>query len=93
MHDSLEFACEFYFFRDIFLEKHWRSIVSRSVCDQFFDAQTKAATPEDVPPIITANKNYLISIYREKIYLVAVTQMEGLFLDILICRKFVICKL
>ncbi|KAL5251196.1 hypothetical protein ACHWQZ_G016788 [Mnemiopsis leidyi] len=61
---------------DIFLEKHWRSIVSRSVCDQFFDAQTKAPTPEDVPPIITTNKNYLISIYREKIYLVAVTQME-----------------
>ena len=64
-------------FRDIFLEKHWRTIVSRSVCDHFFDAQTKASTPEDVPPIITANKNCLINIYREKIYLVAVTQMEG----------------
>ena len=30
-----------HYFRDIFLEKHWRSVVGRSVCDQFFDAQTK----------------------------------------------------
>ena len=66
-----------FFPRDIFLEKHWRTIVSRSVCDHFFDAQTKATTPEDVPPIITANKSCLINIYREKIYLVAVIQMEG----------------
>lgn len=28
---------------DIFLEKHWRSVVSRSVCDYFLDAQR--ATP------------------------------------------------
>lgn len=26
-------------FSDIFLEKHWRSVVSRSVCDYFLDAQ------------------------------------------------------
>jgi len=61
---------------DIFLEKHWRSVVGRSVCDQFFDAQTKASTPDDVPPVIVTQKNYLISIFREKIYLVAVSQME-----------------
>ena len=70
-------------FSDIFLEKHWRAVVSRSVCDHFFEAQSKASSPEDVPPIITANKNYLISIYREKIYLVAVAQMEGLFFTLL----------
>ena len=70
--------CDSFILSDIFLEKHWRTIVSRSVCDHFFEAQTKASSPEDVPPIITANKSYLISIYREKIYLVAVAQMEGM---------------
>ena len=28
-------------FRDIFLEKHWRSVLGRSVCDYFFEAQGK----------------------------------------------------
>ena len=30
-------------FRDIFLEKHWRSVLSRSVCDYFFEAQGKVS--------------------------------------------------
>ena len=30
-----------YFHRDIFLEKHWRSVLGRSVCDHFFEAQGK----------------------------------------------------
>ncbi|KAM9325774.1 AP-3 complex subunit mu-1 isoform 1-T1 [Gastrophryne carolinensis] len=61
---------------DIFLEKHWKSVVSRSVCDYFFEAQEKAADIENVPPVISTPHHYLINIYREKMFFVAVIQSE-----------------
>ncbi|XP_788453.3 AP-3 complex subunit mu-2 [Strongylocentrotus purpuratus] len=61
---------------DIFMEKHWKSVVSRSVCDYFFEAQEKACSKLDVPPIIATPHHYLISIYRNQIYFVAVVQTE-----------------
>ncbi|XP_069096940.1 AP-3 complex subunit mu-1 [Pleurodeles waltl] len=61
---------------DIFLEKHWKSVVSRSVCDYFFEAQDKAADVENVPPVIPTPHHYLISIYRDKLFFVAVIQTE-----------------
>ncbi|XP_068111479.1 AP-3 complex subunit mu-1 [Hyperolius riggenbachi] len=61
---------------DIFLEKHWKSVVSRSVCDYFFEAQEKAADVENVPPVIPTPHHYLISIFREKLFFVAVIQSE-----------------
>ncbi|XP_075073159.1 AP-3 complex subunit mu-1 isoform X2 [Mixophyes fleayi] len=61
---------------DIFLEKHWKSVVSRSVCDYFFEAQEKALDVENVPPVIPTPHHYLISIYREKMFFVAVIQSE-----------------
>ncbi|XP_023222903.1 AP-3 complex subunit mu-1-like isoform X2 [Centruroides sculpturatus] len=61
---------------DIFMEKHWKSVIHRSVCDYFFDAQRKAATPDDIPPVIATAHHYLISIYRRKIFFVAVTTSE-----------------
>ncbi|XP_075697965.1 AP-3 complex subunit mu-1 [Rhinoderma darwinii] len=61
---------------DIFLEKHWKSVVSRSVCDYFFEAQEKAADVENVPPVIPTPHHYLISIYKEKMFFVAVIQSE-----------------
>ena len=64
-------------YREIFMEKHWRSVVSRSVCDYFFDAQSKASSMTDVPPVITTPHYYLITIYRNNLYFVAVLQNEG----------------
>ncbi|XP_041125236.1 AP-3 complex subunit mu-1-like isoform X2 [Polyodon spathula] len=61
---------------DIFLEKHWKSVVSRSVCDYFFEAQEKAIDVENVPPVIPTPHHYLISIYQDKIFFVAVIQTE-----------------
>ncbi len=29
------------FFSDILLEKHWKSVIHRSICDYFFEAQKK----------------------------------------------------
>lgn len=61
---------------DIFLEKHWKSVVSRSVCDYFFEAQERATEPENVPPVISTPHHYLISVLRHRIYFVAVIQSE-----------------
>jgi len=61
---------------EIFMEKHWRSVVSRSVCDYFFQAQAKASSPSDVPPVISTPHYYLISIYRNNMHFVAVMQNE-----------------
>uniref|UniRef100_A0A8C9S2V9 Adaptor related protein complex 3 subunit mu 1 n=1 Tax=Scleropages formosus TaxID=113540 RepID=A0A8C9S2V9_SCLFO len=60
----------------IFLEKHWKSVISRSVCDYLFEAQGKASAPENVPPVIATPHHYLISVYRDRIFFVAVIQTE-----------------
>lgn len=62
--------------RDIFLEKHWKSPVARSLCDYFFDHQRKVTNPEDTPPIISTPHHYLISIFRSNMYFVAVCMTE-----------------
>ncbi len=59
------------------MEKHWKSVVNRSVCDYFFEAQAKASNPADVPAVIPTPHYYLISIFRNSIYFVSVTQSEG----------------
>ncbi|KAF8783161.1 AP-3 complex subunit mu-1 like protein [Argiope bruennichi] len=61
---------------DVFMEKHWKSVIHRSVCDYFFDAQRKAASPDDIQPIIATPHHYLISIFRCNMFFVAVTTTE-----------------
>ncbi|XP_013380709.1 AP-3 complex subunit mu-1-like [Lingula anatina] len=61
---------------DVFMEKHWKSVINRSICDYFFEVQSKAATPEDVPPVISTPHHYLINIYRSQLHLVAVVTTE-----------------
>ncbi|BFZ05944.1 hypothetical protein BsWGS_08983 [Bradybaena similaris] len=61
---------------DIFLEKHWKSAVNKSVCDYFFEAQTKASNPEDVPPVIVTPHHYIINVFRNNLYFVAIVTTE-----------------
>uniref|UniRef100_A0AAQ5Y6G6 MHD domain-containing protein n=1 Tax=Amphiprion ocellaris TaxID=80972 RepID=A0AAQ5Y6G6_AMPOC len=61
---------------DIFLEKHWKSVISRSVCDYFFEVKEKAVDPENVPPVLQTPHHYLISIYRGKLFFLSVVQTE-----------------
>lgn len=67
------------------MEKHWCSVVSRSVCDYFFDALAKASSPSDVPPVISTPHYYLISIFRNNMHFVAVVQNEGAFICLSVC--------
>lgn len=59
------------------MEKHWKSVITRSVCDYFFDEQRKVAGPEDMPPVIATPHHYLISIHRCCMFFVAVCMTEG----------------
>ncbi|KAJ8676234.1 hypothetical protein QAD02_012020 [Eretmocerus hayati] len=61
---------------DVFMEKHWKSPVARSLCDYFFDQQHKVSSPENTPPIIATPHHYLISIYRSSLFFVAVCTSE-----------------
>ncbi|VDK50779.1 unnamed protein product [Cylicostephanus goldi] len=67
---------DFPFFRDVILEKHWKSVIHRSICDYFFDAQKKAASPEDVSPVLSTPHHYLINVYHNQVYFLAVTTTE-----------------
>lgn len=58
----------------MFLEKHWKSVVPRSVCDYYLEAQR--ANPDDVPPVIATPHHYLLSIQRGGVSLVAVCMTE-----------------
>ncbi|XP_055716510.1 AP-3 complex subunit mu-2 [Phlebotomus papatasi] len=59
---------------DVFLEKHWKSVVPRSVCDYFLDILR--AKPNDIPPIIATPHHYLTCIQRGGVYLLAVCKQE-----------------
>ena len=41
------------------MEKHWSSVVSRSVCDYLFEAQTKSTSAADLPPVISTPHYYI----------------------------------
>lgn len=56
------------------MEKHWKSVVPRSVCDYYLEAQR--ATPEDVNPVIATPHHYLISIRRGGVSYVAVCMTD-----------------
>jgi AP-3 complex subunit mu len=57
---------------DIFMEKHCKSVVHRSICDYFFEVQKQCAKPEDIPAVISTPHNKLILVYRNKLYFLAV---------------------
>ncbi|CAF4050223.1 unnamed protein product, partial [Rotaria magnacalcarata] len=61
---------------DTFMEKHWKAVLNKSICDYFYEAQKKCANPEDIPPIIRTPHHYLINIYRNHLYFVAVITQE-----------------
>ena len=62
--------------KDIFMEKHWKTAIKKSVCDFVFEALEKASSPEDLPPVVTAPHHYLVTIYRDRLYFIAVITKE-----------------
>ncbi|GAB5037654.1 p-3 complex subunit [Nannochloropsis oceanica] len=61
---------------EVLIEKHWRSVTPRAVCDFFWDEVNKYPDKLDVPPLIAASKYYLVNIYREELFLVGTMLSE-----------------
>ena len=62
------------------MEKHWKSVVPRTICDYFFSVQRKVTSNDDIPPVIAAPHHYLINIIRNNLVYIAVCVSEGNFL-------------
>lgn len=59
------------------MEKHYKSVVPRSVLDYLFDAQKKATSPDNLPVIIpTPTPEFLITVQRCKLLFVSVVREE-----------------
>lgn len=56
------------------MEKHWRSVISRSVCDYYLEEQRTHGG--DVSPVIATPHHYLISIQRSGVSFVAACMEE-----------------
>ena len=61
---------------EVLIEKHWRGVTSRSVCDFFWDEVNKYETKEEMPPVVATSKFYLISIYRDDVFLLVTSSGE-----------------
>lgn len=62
--------------RDVVLEKHYKGITSRSSVEIFWEQVAKTAKRDDVPPIITTSKYYMVNIYRSGMYVLATVTSE-----------------
>jgi AP-3 complex subunit mu len=61
---------------EVLIEKHWRGITSRAVCDFFWDEVNKYENKEEMPPVLATSKYYLISIHRDDIFLLVTSTGE-----------------
>lgn len=61
---------------DVIIEKHYRGLTNRSICDYFWDQVNKATSPSEVPPVIITPKFYLVHIQRNGLYFLAAIQNE-----------------
>ena len=57
------------------MEKHWKSVVDRSVCDYFYD-QHKEESFGNLKPVIATPHHYLITIFRDHLYFIACVSQE-----------------
>jgi len=61
---------------DIIIEKHYRGLINRAVCDYFWEEVTKAPNPNEVLPVIQTPKYYLIHIQRNSLFFLSVVSVE-----------------
>ena len=61
---------------EVLIEKHWRDITGRDVCDFFWDEVNKYDSKEEIPPVLSTTKYYLINIFRDNIFFMCTTTCE-----------------
>jgi len=61
---------------EVLVEKHWRQINPRSMCDTFWKERGKVGNPEDVDPVLCTAKHYLVNVHRFGMWFLAVIRTE-----------------
>jgi AP-3 complex subunit mu len=62
---------------EILIEKHYRGVINRSLCDLFWNEVTSASSFEEVLPVITTPKHYLFHVYRHRMFFLANVTAEA----------------
>ena len=62
---------------EVLIERHWRGVTPRNICDLCWDE----LNPQDkrsgtLSPLLHTSKHYLVSVFREDIYVIAVLAKE-----------------
>ncbi|CAM9368351.1 unnamed protein product, partial [Phaeothamnion confervicola] len=71
---------------EVMIEKHWRGVTARNVCDFFWDEVNKYPSRDAVPPIIAASSEYhLLSVYRDDTFVLAAVATD---VPPLLCIEF-----
>lgn len=60
----------------IIIEKHWRSVISRAIVDQFLSEIAKNTDPLEVLPVIPFSKMYLVHVQRDGLIYLAIITSE-----------------
>lgn len=63
---------------DVIIEKHWRGLINRSICEVFWLAATKASSFSEVPPVIPAagGRFHLVHLKATELWYVAAVERD-----------------
>ncbi len=61
---------------EVLIEKHWRKVTSRAVVDLFLEELNALDEPSDLPPVLATANLFLVSVYRDKLWLLCVVAHE-----------------
>lgn len=61
---------------EVLIEKHWREVTARSVCDFFWDEANRHDDKADVPPVLYTGEVYVISVWRGQLFFIASIREE-----------------
>jgi len=56
---------------EVLIEKHYRGVTTRSVCDFFWDELSKYEFQQDIPPIFSNGKYFIVNVQRGGMFLLA----------------------
>ena len=73
---------------NIIIEKHYRGVLNRNICDYFLDELAKANGTKEISPVIQTQKHYLVNISRNDCFYLAVVQGEFPPLLVLVAYYF-----
>ncbi len=61
---------------EVLIEKHWRGLTPRTVCDYFWEQVSSYRQKDEAPPIMSHGRYYLLSIHRNNMFMLATTTVE-----------------